>query len=90
MDEKPRTFSEAAIFRKNDEYIEKLSLSQAGEKAHAAKLTEEAVLAIRKEYEEALHNGAQKTATQYFLAEKYNVKRPTISDIVLRRTWKHI
>lgn len=90
LDKKPRTVSEAAILRNTEEYIEKLSLSQAGEKARSAKLTDIAVLAIRKEYEESLQGGAQKSSTQYYLAEKYNVKRPTISDVVLRKTWKHI
>jgi len=67
-----------------------LSLSQLGESNNQAKLTAETVLAIRDEYEIALKEGAQKTATQVALAKEHGVKRPTISDIVLRKTWKHV
>ncbi len=76
--------------RATPEYREKISRTQIGENNHQVKLTEQQVLAIRKEYDLALLNGHQKSATQYYLAKKYGVKRPTISDIVLRRTWKHI
>lgn len=34
--------------------------------------------------------GERKTKTQYELARKYGVKRPTISNIVCGRTWKHL
>lgn len=54
-----------------------------GEKHGAAKLTEEQVLEIRREY-------LTKTATQQALAIKYGVTQTLISAIVLRQIWKHI
>lgn len=50
---------------------------------HGAKLTEEIVLKIRKEY-------IPKVVTQYFLARKYGVKQAVISQIITRKNWKHI
>jgi predicted DNA-binding protein YlxM (UPF0122 family) len=73
-----------------EEWKKQISQKNRGEGNKRAKLTEQTVLAIRNEYEEALKLGRQKTATQYELAEKYNIKRPTISDIVLCKKWKHI
>ncbi|MFB7304568.1 hypothetical protein [Heyndrickxia sporothermodurans] len=85
-----RSTKEALSLRSTAEYSEKLRQTQLGEKNNSVKLTQAAVIQIRKEYEQALQDGRQKTATQYYLAKKYNVKRPTISDVVLRKTWKHI
>jgi hypothetical protein len=85
-----RTLEECIILRNTPEYFEKLSLAQTGEKGLNAKLTKSSVLSIRQEYEEVLLSGAQKTATQYYLVEKHSVKRSSISDIVLRKTWKYI
>ncbi|MGN7402713.1 hypothetical protein ACTHO0_22930 [Cytobacillus praedii] len=85
-----RGIKEACQLRTNDEYSEKLKEKQLGELNNCAKLTEEMVLKIRKEYEKMLDMGHSKTQAQYYLANKYNVKRPTISDAVLLKTWKHI
>lgn len=86
----PRTIQEGTKLRSSPEYSEKIRITQLGESNSFAKLTAETVLAIRDEYEIALKEGAQKTATQMALAKEYGVKRPTISDIVLRKTWKHV
>ncbi|EWG11693.1 hypothetical protein [Cytobacillus firmus] len=80
----------ACKLRTNDEYREKIKFTQLGEKNSVAKLTEEKVLKIRQIYEDLLSEGHGKTQAQYYLAKKYGVKRPTVSDIVRRRTWKHI
>lgn len=85
----PRNKKEALAYRSTADYKEKLSVKQLGELNSSAKLTEEKVLAIRQEYEQLLESH-MKTQAQYYLASKYGVKRPTISDIVLRKTWKHI
>lgn len=86
----PRTIHEGTILRTTPEYVEKIRQTKLGDRNHQAKLTESDVLDIRSRYQLALSEGAQKTATQVALAKKYGVKRPTISDIVLHRTWKHI
>jgi len=64
--------------------------TQVGEQNNSVKLTESDVVAIRSYYQSEIQSGAQKTATQYYLAEQYGVKRTTISDIVLNYTWRHI
>ena len=56
---------------------------QQGEDRYCAKLTEEEVLQIYKDYK----NGKM---DQYRLAEKYNVKQTTIQQITSGHTWKHI
>ncbi|PLR99567.1 hypothetical protein [Bacillus sp. T33-2] len=76
--------------RYTPEYAAKLSASQTGSKNNQAKLTDEQVIQIRQEYSLALQEGYAKFETQRILAKKYGVKRPTISDIVLCKTWKHI
>ncbi len=53
-----------------------------GEKNPNAKLTDRAVLSIRRLW----RNGH----TQECLAAKYETTQTTVSQIVLRRTWKHI
>lgn len=85
-----RTVQEATALRSSSEYSENIHQAKLGEKNTQAKLTEPDVLDIRSEYEIALKVGAQKTATQVALAKVFGVKRPTISDIMLRKTWKHI
>lgn len=79
----------ALALRSTDEYREKISQTKIGEKNIQAKLTESDVLDIRESYPKLLGT-FNKTQAQYLLADEYGVKRPTISDIVLRRTWKHI
>ncbi|MEK5394095.1 hypothetical protein NSQ59_27725 [Margalitia sp. FSL K6-0131] len=85
-----RSLKEGCVLRSTTKYKEKLRKTQLGEKNNQVKLTTEAVIKIRQEYEQAINEGAQKTVTQNYLAQKYNVKRPTISDIVLQKTWKHV
>ncbi|MGE8081455.1 sigma factor-like helix-turn-helix DNA-binding protein [Peribacillus loiseleuriae] len=85
-----RSPKEGTILRSSQEYSGKIRVTQLGSKNSSAKLIEETVLRIRAEYEQALQDGKQKSATQHYLAKKYNVKRPTMSDIVLYKTWKHI
>lgn len=80
----------ACKLRTTDEYREKIKITQIGEKNNSAKLSEEKVLQIRQRYEDLLSEGHGKTQAQHYLAKKHGVKRPTVSDIVLRRTWKHI
>ncbi|PLS19272.1 hypothetical protein CVD28_02340 [Bacillus sp. M6-12] len=80
----------AVTNRYTEEYGKKLSITQTGKSNNQSKLTEQDVINIRKEYEEALSVGKQKVSTQEILAEKYHVKRPTISDIVRGATWKHL
>ena len=75
--------------RSTPEYIEKIRQTKLGEANPQAKLTEAKVIKIRFAYEQMLLK-YKKTEAQEILAEEYGVKRPTISDIVLRNTWKHI
>jgi HNH endonuclease len=53
-----------------------------GEAQHSAKLTEETVRMIRKRH----HAGE----TLHSLATEFGVSRPTLSDLVTGRTWKHV
>lgn len=85
----PRTIHEGTILRSSPEYSEKIRITQLGESNSSAKLTESDVLAIRESYIE-LQGTFTKSQSKYLLADEYGVKRPTISDIVLHRTWKHI
>ena len=52
-----------------------------GEKHHLSKLTEEAVLDIRANY--------QTTPLEIF-AERYGVSKPTICYMLKGKTWKHL
>ena len=61
-------------------YKNKLSNSAKGE-SYKSKLTEQQVLEIRNTH---------KSYTQKELAIKYSVDRVTISDIVRKKSWKHI
>lgn len=85
-----RGISEACLLRTTDDYRIKIGLTQQGENNTVAILNDKSVLMIRREYEEMLLDGYAKTQAQRKLGMKYNVKRSTISDVVLRRTWKHI
>lgn len=91
-EEQKSNFLNAAIEkRKNDPiYIKKLSETKLGIKNPSSKLNEEQVKDVRKIYKELLNKGYKKTESQYIIAEKFGVKRSTISDIVLSKTWKHI
>ncbi|TWG61225.1 NUMOD3 domain-containing DNA-binding protein [Bacillus subtilis] len=75
--------------RHTAEYIEKIAEKKRGELNPSSKLSQEQVKSIRSEYE-LLINNMKKTEAQNYLAKRYGVKRPTISDIVLYKTWKHI
>ena len=68
----------------NKETKQKISKKIRGENHRDAKLTEEQVLDIRKEYNK------EKKITQLVLAEKYGVSRGTIQQILNRKIWKHI
>ncbi|MDY7043632.1 hypothetical protein RVS70_05375 [Virgibacillus sp. M23] len=74
----------------SEDYIKKLSLTKLGIKNPQSKLNEEKVILIRRIYQDMLEQGYMKTQSQIVLAQKFGVKRPTISDIVLRRSWKHL
>ncbi|WP_064199018.1 hypothetical protein [Brevibacillus brevis] len=69
--------------RYTPEYAQKLSLSQLGEKNNKAVLNEFKVREIRRKY-------CSGEYSQQSLASEYGVKRPTIADIVNKRTWTHI
>lgn len=69
--------------RYTEEYAQKLSDTKKGTKNHQSKLTEKQVIEIRN-----LHKTGQ--WSHQAIADRYNVKRPTISDIINKRTWKHI
>lgn len=72
------------------EYLRKLSTTKYGTLNPHHKLKESDVIEIRRLYKDYLEKGYKKTETQYLLADKFSVKRPTISDIVLYKTWKHL
>lgn len=52
-----------------------------GTSNHFAKLTDSDVLRIRE---------LAKTRTHQSIADQFNVSQPTVTDIVNRRTWKHL
>lgn len=54
-----------------------------GERSGQAKLTDSAVLEIRRRY-------AEGSVSQQQLADEFGVHQSKISDVVRRRTWKHI
>ncbi|MET3209685.1 UNVERIFIED_CONTAM: putative transcriptional regulator [Paenibacillus sp. PvR008] len=84
-----RNRSAACNLRTTSNYCTKLSVSQQGDNNNQRKLSSEEVIEIRELYEEMIKSNT-KLQSQYMLAQKFGVRRPTISDIVLRRTWKHI
>lgn len=89
-EQKENFFDRSKQVKSDKGYKVKLSKTKFGTLNPQHKLKEIDVMHIRKEYNELIQKGQQKTETQTLLAEKYNVKRPTISDIVLNRTWKHL
>lgn len=90
VDQKENFFARSKEVKNDKGYKEKLSKTKSGTLNPQHKLKEKDVLQIRKEYHELLQKEQRKTEIQHLLAEKYNVKRPTISDIVLNRTWKYL
>jgi uncharacterized protein YjcR len=52
------------------------------EKKHKVKLNENSVASIREDYKNGL--------TCKMLAEKYNVSKYTIKDVITRRTWNKV
>jgi len=67
----------------SDEHRKKISLARRGEGNIFAKLTEEQVLAIRREY-------VPWVVTQSQLGKKYGVSSSIISEIVHRKIWTHL
>ena len=57
-------------------------ISKKGIDHNMAKLTEQQVLDIRKKLESGI--------TAYKISKELNFPYPTISDIKLRKTWRHI
>lgn len=84
-----RDKQKAYALRSTEEFKTKISKATTGEKNSNAILTELDVIAIRDKYLILLDTFA-KIPAQQTLADEYNVKRPTISAIVLRHTWKHV
>jgi len=84
-----RSKEKTMALRSTSEYRDKIRQTKTGERNHQAKLNENDVIKIREEYTRLLGTFS-KSKAQYLLADEYGVKRPTISDIVLRKTWKHI
>lgn len=76
--------------RTTDEYRAKIAREKLGEKNPSAILTSEVVIEIRKQYEVMLETGSKKTESQRYLGKVYGVSRSCVSDIVGRRTWKHL
>ena len=76
--------------RSTDEYKAKIAIEKIGEKNPQAVLTSDIVIEIRKQYEVMLETGSMKTESQVYLGKVYGVSRSCVSDIVSRRTWKHI
>ncbi|MFA2720635.1 GIY-YIG nuclease family protein [Bacillus paranthracis] len=65
------------------ETLKKRSLAQQGEKGSSARLTEADVLKIRELYATGKYYQKQ-------LAETFGIVRQSVSDIITRKTWKHI
>lgn len=76
--------------RSTEEYKAKIAKGKIGEKNPQAILTSDIIIEIRKQYEVMLETGSMKTESQVFLGKVYGVSRSCVSDIVGRRTWKHI
>lgn len=69
-------------YSENNQHAYDTNLHKKGEGHYKAKLTEEDVKQIRKEYPSV--NNYNK------LAQEYGVSRATIRDIVLKKTWKNV
>lgn len=65
----------------NEENKNKISISNRGENNGLSKLTESNIIEIRNLYG---------TLTQKHLSEKFGVSKSSISDIINRKSWKHI
>jgi hypothetical protein len=68
----------------SEETKEKISKHQQGEKGNNARLTDAQVLEIRKRY------SGNESPSYASLAREYRVSWPTIRNIVLRKSWKHL
>lgn len=69
--------------KENSEDMKEKGRQVKGSKSPFSKLNENQVLEIRKLYETG-------NFTQLFLGEKFGVRQTKISEIVNRKTWKHI
>lgn len=58
---------------------------EKGEDRHSAKLTEEAVRVIRREYKPGRGNGGYRK-----FAERYDVSHVAIHKVVTGKSWKHL
>lgn len=73
---------EWATFRENNEHAVSTGLHNLkGEKHPVAKLSESDVLEIRELY---------KTCSQRYIAERFNVKRRHLSDVITGKCWGHL
>jgi len=85
--ETKKHLSKAAVGRKHSkETRNKISIAaknRVGEKSNQAKLNEQCVIDIRKEY---MNPGI----TQKALAEKYNITQSMVHCIIARKSWTHI
>lgn len=68
--------------KNNPNFVDTLSKNNLGEKNPLSKLTEDNVIAIRKDYTAG--------TTQKELAKLYNVSVSTIWNIVNNKIWKHV
>lgn len=84
-----RTQREGCFTRVTKTYRESAAIKKEGAKNHQAKLTAEDVLEIRRAYPKLLFKWS-KVEAQRILAQQYGVRRPTISDVVLNRSWKRL
>lgn len=73
---------EYCTYSQNNYHAYNTNLKPKGENFYNSKLTKEQVIQIRKEY--------TKNHTFQDFANKYNVSRATIRDVILYKTWKHI
>jgi len=70
--------------KRSKETCEKIRKAQQGEKNNSVKLTEKKVISIRAEFKENVYGEYVR------LARKYGVNPPAITNVILRKTWKHI
>lgn len=68
-------------YSQNNQHAYNTGLKGRGESFYSAKLTEEDVRQILRE---------GKYTTYQNIADKYNVTKATIRDVLIRKTWKHI
>ena len=72
----------------NSQDASKKGRMHPGEAHGSSILTEVQVLEMRYKHENNIEKNVYTLANK--LAKKYNVKLPTIYDVITRRTWKHI